>query len=126
VCNTKAWCSKFFLGTGSKAGECDLYEDGCIIGADVDLSYYEKLSVPSSPIILEYDASSTRLIYEHSAFSFFRNEHTTLCGPINSCALKEAGCGSDYAGTNLALDATTGVGTSVQNIDIGFSDTVCV
>jgi len=47
-CNdsTKSWCTNFFFGTGSKAGECHLYEAGCTIGADADLSYYTKLAIP--------------------------------------------------------------------------------
>jgi hypothetical protein len=63
---------------------------------------------------------------EISIYTFFRNEHSSLCGPINSCAAKVAGCGSDYEGTNLSMDYKTGVGWAVQNNDLGYSDTVCI
>jgi hypothetical protein len=58
--------------------------------------------------------------------AFFTNPHATLCGNINSCSLKEEGCGSAYSAGNLVIDATTGEVTAKNNIDAGYVDTVCV
>jgi hypothetical protein len=49
-----------------------------------------------------------------------------LCGDINSCSLKVAGCGSAYSTGNLVIDATTGEVTAKKNVDLGYEDTVCV
>jgi len=57
---------------------------------------------------------------------FFMNPHATLCGAITACSLKVAGCGSNYVGTNLVIDATTGEVTAKKNVDAGYDDTVCV
>ena len=126
-CNssTRSWCTNFFLGTGSKSGECHLYATGCTIGADSDLSYYEKLSIPADTT-LEYNAASTLVAQENAFFTYFRNEHSALCNAINSCEIKAAGCSGTYSNGNLAITANTGVVTSVTNNDAGFVDTVCI
>jgi hypothetical protein len=51
---------------------------------------------------------------------------TTLCGLINNCVLKQAGCVNDYTLGNVIIDATTGEVTQKQNVDAGYVDTVCV
>ena len=67
-----------------------------------------------------------------SSAIFFTNTHnlktdgTTLCGLINSCSLKVAGCQSDYTEGNVEIDATTGAVTAKQNVDPGYVDTICV
>jgi hypothetical protein len=61
-----------------------------------------------------------------ASIAFFTNPHATLCGDINSCSLKEEGCGSAYSAGNLVIDATTGEVTAKKNVDAGYVDKVCV
>ena len=58
--------------------------------------------------------------------SFFTNPFESFCGAITTCSLKVSGCGSDYAGSNLAITANTGAITGKQNIAAGYEDTVCI
>jgi hypothetical protein len=57
---------------------------------------------------------------------FFTNYHSYLCGAINSCTLKNVGCGTAYTAGNLVIDATSGEITTKQNVDAGYEDIVCV
>jgi len=43
---------------------------------------------------------------------FFLNSYQSACGVINACYLMVAGCGSAYAGSNLAITAATGAVTA--------------
>ena len=61
-----------------------------------------------------------------TSIAFFTNPHATLCGAINSCSLKQAGCSTAYSDTNLAINAVTGEVTAKTNVDAGYADTVCV
>ena len=64
---------------------------------------------------------------------FFMNPHnfkadgsTTLCGLINACSLKQAGCVNDYTLGNAVIDAVTGEVTMKKNVDAGYVDVICV
>ena len=83
------------------------------------MEYYTKLSIPANTE-LEYDVSASLLPQEAAFFTYFRNEHVTLCNAITSCEIKAAGCSGAYGNTNLAITANTGVVTSKQNVDAGF------
>jgi hypothetical protein len=67
-----------------------------------------------------------------SSAIFFMNPHNekatggTLCGLINNCVLKQAGCVNDYTLGNVIIDAVTGEVTMKKNIGIGYVDIVCV
>jgi hypothetical protein len=61
-----------------------------------------------------------------ASIAFFTNPHATLCGDINSCSLKEEGCGSAYSVGNLEIDAITGEVKAKKNVDAGYINTVCV
>jgi len=68
-------------------------------------------------------------IYASSYEVFFTNPFVTQCGAITSCALYENDCIEPYTKGNLVIDSTNGrVGkvTAKQNIDAGYTDTVCV
>jgi len=43
---------------------------------------------------------------------FFLNPYPSACGIINACYLMVVGCGSSYAGSNLAITAATGAVTA--------------
>ena len=126
-CNssTRAWCTNFFLGKGTNAGQCHLYEAGCTLTADANMEYYTKLAIPANTEI-EYDASSTLLPQENAFFTYFRNDHSATCAAITSCEIKASGCTGAYGAGNLAITANTGVVTAKQNIDAGFHDIVCI
>jgi hypothetical protein len=61
-----------------------------------------------------------------ASIAFFTNPHATLCGDINSCHLKVAGCGSDYTNGHLTINEVTGEVTAKNDIDAGYVDTVCI
>jgi hypothetical protein len=61
-----------------------------------------------------------------ASIAFFTNPHATLCGDINSCHLKAAGCSDDYALGHLTINEVTGEVTAKKNVDAGFVDTICV
>jgi len=67
-----------------------------------------------------------------SSAIFFTNPHnlkadgSVLCGLINDCSLKVAGCASAYTLGNVVIDATTGEVTAKQNVDPGYVDIICV
>jgi len=68
-----------------------------------------------------------------SSAIFFTNPHnlkadgtTTLCGLINNCVLKQAGCVNAYTLGNAVIDAVTGEVTMKKNVDAGYVDVVCV
>jgi hypothetical protein len=61
-----------------------------------------------------------------ASIAFFTNPHATLCGDINSCHLKAAGCSDDYALGHLIINEATGEVTAMKNVDAGYVDTVCV
>jgi hypothetical protein len=75
-------------------------------------------SVKGSPLAdqtFNYADSATLLTKAAGFADFFTPLYTTTCGTITTCALKVAGCGSAYSGTNLAIDASTGAVTAKQN-----------
>ena len=57
---------------------------------------------------------------------WFTNPFLGECGVITACTIKVAGCASDYAGSNLVIDASTGEVTAKQNVDPGYIETVCI
>jgi len=67
-----------------------------------------------------------------SSAIFFTNPHNSkadgsvLCGLINDCSLKVAGCASAYTLGNVVIDAVTGEVTAKQNVDPGYVDIICV
>jgi hypothetical protein len=77
-------------------------------------------------VSIEYAADSTLQIVATTSAIFFTNPHVTLCGAINSCSLKLAGCSGDYTNANLAINAVSGEITAKKNVDAGYDDTVCI
>jgi len=62
-----------------------------------------------------------------SASALFANEYAADCGDFTACALLNPGCDTamPYTGSNLAITLTGGI-TAVQNIEMGYKETVCV
>jgi len=76
--------------------------------------------------VIAYSSSSTKTTVAASSASFFDNTHLADCGAITSCALYASGCSTAYTTGNLVIDSTTGEITAKQNVDAGYTDTVCV
>jgi hypothetical protein len=49
-----------------------------------------------------------------------------LCGDINSCSIKAAGCTDAYTNANIVIDAVTGKIDAKKNVDAGYVDIVCI
>jgi hypothetical protein len=79
-----------------------------------------------APVTIEYTDATTLHVAATASVQFFTNPHATLCGAINSCKLKQQGCGADYTIGNLVINAVTGEVTIKKDVDAGYVDIVCV
>jgi hypothetical protein len=85
-------------------------------------------------VSIEYrDGDTTLHVAAANSAVFFTNPHnfkadgtTTLCGLINNCVLKQAGCVNAYTLGNAVIDATTGEVKLKKNVDAGYEDILCV
>ena len=76
--------------------------------------------------VVEYLNSETKVDVASTYLVFFTNQYSFQCGPVTSCSIKVKGCGSAYGGTNLVINSADGQITSKQNVDAGWTETVCV
>jgi len=76
--------------------------------------------------VIAYSSSSTKTTVAATSASFFDNANVADCGAITSCALYENDCIASYTKGNLVIDSSTGKVTAKQNVDAGYTDTVCV
>jgi len=63
---------------------------------------------PHGNVEIEYQALTSLHVAATASVNFFTNPHATLCGDINNCALKQAGCANAYTTGNLVINAVTG------------------
>jgi hypothetical protein len=75
--------------------------------------------------VVNFVDSLTLFEVASSASVFFTNPYSSQCGAITSCSLLVEGCGSAYGGSDLSIDSPGKV-TSKQNVNLGFTITVCV
>lgn len=75
---------------------------------------------------IAYSSSSTLETVAAASTNFFTNADSAACGAMATCAIKVAGCASNYVGTNLEINASTGKLEAKQNVQAGYDDTVCI
>jgi hypothetical protein len=83
-------------------------------------------AITHQDVTIEFSTDANPQTVATTSAVFFTNPHVTLCGAINSCSLKLAGCSDPYTNANLVINTVTGTITAKKNVDDGYVDEVCV
>lgn len=82
---------------------------------------------------ISYDSSSaSKALSEYTSFANLftldaDNSHADMCGPLTNCVLRTADCSASYSGSGMAsIVAGTGALSIRQDIQAGYSETLCV
>jgi hypothetical protein len=71
-------------------------------------------------------AAANSAVFFTNPFNIKATDGTTLCGLINNCVLKQAGCVNAYTIGNAVINQVTGEVTMKKNVDAGYEDILCV
>ena len=122
---TETLCVQCENGFGSK-----IQKDGWKIhqkrNCGTAMANQVQTTTPTNKVV-NYAATSTMVTQITDSSAFFTNTFATECLGITECFLKSSGgCANAYAGTNIAIEKSTGKITAKTNVDAGYTEIVCV
>jgi hypothetical protein len=71
-------------------------------------------------------AATTSAVFFTNPYRYYASTANVLCGAINLCSIKAAGCITAYTNPHLIINAVTGEVTAMKNVDAGYVDEVCI